>query len=431
VVMNFIEELRVRGLFQSVSDEAGLAEALGAGPITGYIGFDPTAASLHVGSLFQILLLLRLQRAGHRPIALVGGGTGLIGDPSGKSDERSMLSPERLAENLSGIRGQLSKYLDFNDSPTGAVLIDNAEWLGAIGLLEFLRDIGKHFSVNAMVQRDSVRNRLEQREHGISYTEFSYMLLQSYDFLALRDRYGCRLQLGGSDQWGNIVSGVDLVRRLRNEDVYGLTTPLLTRSDGKKFGKSEAGNVWLDPALTSPYEFYQFWLNTSDDDVERYLLALTLEPVEVIAEAVAAHRADSAKRGAQRMLAASVTRFVHGDEALASAQRTTELLFQGGDLRALAADELAAAFKSAPSHSIVRSALGTPEAGFVKVLADAGLFKSRSEARSFVAQGGASVNGVAVSDVQRVLTADDLLHGGFIALRKGRKSWHVVRVTDG
>ncbi len=342
-----------------------------------------------------------------------------------------MLSPERLAENLSGIRGQLSKYLDFNDSPTGAVLIDNAEWLGAIGLLEFLRDIGKHFSVNAMVQRDSVRNRLEQREHGISYTEFSYMLLQSYDFLALRDRFGCRLQLGGSDQWGNIVSGVDLVRRLRNEEVFGLTTPLLTRSDGKKFGKSEAGNVWLDPALTSPYEFYQFWLNTSDDDVERYLLALTLEPVEVIAEAVTAHKLDPAKRGAQRMLAASVTRFVHGDEALASAQRTTELLFQGGDLRTLAADELAAAFKSAPNHSIARSALGTPEAGFVKVLADAGLFKSRGEARSFVAQGGASVNGVAVSDVQRVLTADDLLHGGFIALRKGRKSWHVVRVTDG
>ena len=429
--MNFIEELRARGLFQAASDEAVLAEALGAGAVTGYIGFDPTAASLHVGSLFQILLLLRLQRAGHRPIALVGGATGLIGDPSGKSDERAMLSPERLAENLSGIRGQLSKYLDFDGGATGAVLVDNAEWLGSIGLLEFLRDIGKHFSVNAMVQRDSVRNRLEQREHGISYTEFSYMLLQSYDFLALHDRFGCRLQLGGSDQWGNIVSGVDLVRRLRNTEVFGLTTPLLTRSDGKKFGKSEAGNVWLDPALTSPYEFYQFWLNASDDDVERYLLALTLEPIDGVAAAVGEHRAEPAKRIAQRLLAASLTRFVHGADALASAQRTTDLLFQGGDLRALAADELAGAFKSAPNHALAKASLGTPEAGFVKVLADAGLFRSRSEARTFVGQGGASINGVAVSDVQRVLTLDDLLPGGFIALRKGRKSWHVVRITDG
>ncbi len=429
-MINFIEELRLRGLLQSISDEAGLVEALGAGPVTGYIGFDPTAASLHVGSLFQILLLRRLQVAGHRPIALVGGGTGLIGDPSGKSDERSMLSADRLAENLSGIRGQLGKYLDF-EGTGGAVLIDNAEWLGAIGLLEFLRDIGKHFSVNAMVQRDSVRNRLEQREHGISYTEFSYMLLQSYDFLALHDRFGCRLQLGGSDQWGNIVSGVDLVRRLRGVEVFGLTTPLLTRSDGKKFGKSEAGNVWLDPALTSPYEFYQFWLNTADDDVARYLLALTLEPAEVIAATVAAHQTDPAKRSAQRMLAAAVTRFVHGDDALASAQRTTELLFQGGDLRALGPDELSAAFKTAPSHAIPRSVLGTADAGFVKVLADAGLFKSRSEARNFVGQGGASINGVAVADVQRLLSTEDLLSGGFIALRKGRKSWHVVRVTDG
>jgi tyrosyl-tRNA synthetase len=429
--MNFIEELRARGSFQAASDEAGLASALGAGSVTGYIGFDPTAASLHVGSLYQILLLRRLQLAGHRPIALVGGGTGLIGDPSGKSDERAMLSPERLAENLAGIRGQLAKYLDFGDGPNGAVMVDNAEWLGSIGLLEFLRDVGKHFSVNAMVQRDSVRNRLEQREHGISYTEFSYMLLQAYDFLALHDRFGCALQLGGSDQWGNIVSGVDLVRRLRGKEVFGLTTPLLTRSDGKKFGKSEAGNVWLDPALTSPYEFFQFWLNTADADVEGYLLALTLEPVERVAETVAAHRADPAKRAAQKLLADSVTRFVHGGEALAGAQRTTEVLFRGGDLRGLPPDALAAIVKDAPNHGLDRAALGTPDAGFVKVLADAQLFKSRSEARTFVGQGGASINGVAVADVQRVLTADDVLPGGFIVLRKGRKSWHVVRVTGG
>lgn len=428
--MNLIEELRSRGLVNAVSDEAPLGALLGAGPVTGYIGFDPTAASLHVGGLFQIMLLARLQRAGHRPIALVGGGTGLIGDPSGKSAERSMLSNEKLAENLAGIRGQLSRYLDFNDSPTGAVMVDNADWLGKIGLLEFLRDVGKHFSVNAMVQRDSVRTRLEQREQGISYTEFSYMLLQAYDFLALHDRFGCRLQLGGSDQWGNILSGVDLVRRLRGVEVYGLTTPLLTRSDGKKFGKSEEGNVWLDPALTSPYEFFQFWLNVSDADVESYLLALTLEPTEAIKACAEAHRAEPQKRAAQEMLAASVTRFVHGDAALASAQRTTEVLFKGGDLRGLAPGDLAAAFKGAPSHEVPRAVLGTPDANFVKVLADAQLFRSRSEARSFVGQGGASINGVAVNDPQRTLTADDLLPGGFIALRKGRKSWHVVRVVE-
>ncbi len=429
--MNLIEELRGRGLVHAVSDEAALAEALTPGPVTGYIGFDPTAASLHVGSLMQILLLVRLQRAGHRPIAIAGGGTGLIGDPSGKSSERTMLTAEKLAENLAGIRAQLARYLDFNDGPTGAVLVDNAEWLGKIGLLEFLRDVGKHFSVNAMVQRDSVRTRLEQREQGISYTEFSYMLLQAYDFLALYDRYGCALQLGGSDQWGNILSGVDLVRRLRNGAAFGLTTPLLTRSDGKKFGKSEEGNVWLDPALTSPYEFYQFWLNAADADVENYLLALTLEPVEAIKACMEEHAAAPQKRLAQEMLAASATRFVHGPEALANAQRTTEVLFKGGDLRELAAVDLAAAFKGAPSHEVARSALGTPDAGFVKVLADAGLFKSRGEARSFVGQGGASINGVAVNDVQRVLGADDLLPGDFIALRKGRKSWHLVRVIDG
>ncbi len=429
--MNFIEELRARGLVHAVSEEAALAEALAAGPVTGYIGFDPTAASLHVGHLLQILTLVRLQRAGHRPIAIAGGGTGLIGDPSGKASERSMLTTEKLAENLAGIRAQLARHLDFNDSPTGAVMVDNAEWLGKIGLLEFLRDVGKHFSVNAMVQRDSVRTRLEQREQGISYTEFSYMLLQAYDFLALFDRFGCTLQLGGSDQWGNILSGVDLVRRLRNGSAYGVTTPLLTRSDGKKFGKSEEGNVWLDPALTSPYEFYQFWLNAADADVEKYLLALTLEPVDAIKACLAEHLAAPQKRLAQEMLAASVTRFVHGGEALANAQRTTEVLFKGGDLRELAAVDLAAAFKGAPSHEVARSLLGTPDAGFVKVLADAGLFKSRGEARSFVGQGGASINGVAVSDVQRVLVADDLLPGGFIALRKGRKSWHLVRVIEG
>ena len=269
----FLDDLRQRGLVHQMTSPA-LETILQGGRVTAYIGFDPTAASLHIGSLLPVTMLMRLQRAGHRPIAVVGGGTGLIGDPSGKAAERALLTPELLAVNLAGMRGQLERFLDFSGEHA-AVLVDNSEWLGPMRVMDFLRDIGKHFSINAMVARDSVRDRLENREQGISYTEFSYMLLQAYDFLALHDRFGCTLQLGGSDQWGNIVSGTDLIRRVRGAESYGLTQPLVLKSDGTKFGKSEQGNVWLDPGMTGPYSMYQFLLNTDDGDVVRYLKYFT------------------------------------------------------------------------------------------------------------------------------------------------------------
>ncbi|MEZ4408636.1 MAG: tyrosine--tRNA ligase [Polyangiales bacterium] len=422
--MDLIEELKARKSFHQCSDEEGLRRALSSGKVVGYIGFDPTAASLHLGSLVQIVLLDRLRRAGHTPIALVGGGTGLIGDPSGKSSERAMLSNEALDGYLAGIRSQLERYLD------GVTLVDNRAWLGSMGLIDFLRDVGKHFSVNAMVQRDSVKNRLEQREHGISYTEFSYMLLQAYDFLALHERHGCTLQMGGSDQWGNIVSGIDLVRRSRGAECFGLTVPLLTRADGGKFGKTEKGTVWLDPAMTSPYELYQFLVNSADADVEGYLLRLTFETLDTVREVMEAQAQDPGARAAQGLLADSLTRYVHGDEGLASAKRATAALFGEVDFEALSVSDQRSAFMGVPTSEIPRASLGTPDASLVAWLASTGLFKSKTEARTSVEKGAASVNKRPVTDVRRVLTGDDVLPSGFIVLRKGRKSYHALRVTD-
>lgn len=422
------EELSQRGMVHQASSP-DLWSHLRAGRVTGYVGFDPTAESLHVGSLMPVVALARLQRAGHRPIAVVGGGTGLIGDPSGKQSERTMLSSEKLKENLAGLRRQLERFLNFDSTDgTAAILVDNSDWLGPLHLLDFLRDVGKHFSVNAMIARDSVKTRLEGREQGISYTEFSYMLLQAYDFLALHDRFGCTLQMGGSDQWGNIVSGIDLVRRVRGAETYGLTFPLITRADGQKFGKSEKGNVWLDPALTSPYDFYQFWLNTSDDDVERYLLFLTLLSANTVRETLEASRANPGARLAQRTLAESVTTFVHGKDALIRAQRTTEVLFQGGDWLSLTPEDLADAFRNAPATELPRAALDTPACGLVGLLADSGLYPSRSQARTGVTNGGVSVNNVTVTDPARIISSADLLPGGFVVLRKGRKHYHVLRL---
>jgi tyrosyl-tRNA synthetase len=421
-----IDDLKARGLIHQISDEGALRAALQRGAVTGYIGFDPTASSLHVGSLLQITMLVRLARAGHRPIAVVGGATGLIGDPSGKSAERTLLTREALDENLAGIRGQLARYLDFDGG--AALLVDNASWFRDLNVLDFLRDVGKHFSVNAMIARDTVRDRLEKREQGISYTEFSYMLLQAYDFLALHDRYGCALQIGGSDQWGNIVSGMDLIRRVRGAEAFALTTPLVTRADGVKFGKTESGTVWLDPARTSAYELYQFFINTADADVAKLLHYLTFEPLESIADALAQHTADPGRRAPQRLLAESVTRFVHGPEGLARALKTTEVLFGGGDWSELSHAELDAALRAAPSHSITRAELGAP---LVELSAGEGrLFKSRGEARGFIEKGGVSLNNVVVKDPRRALTVEDLLGGVFAVLRKGKRSYHVVRVSD-
>jgi tyrosyl-tRNA synthetase len=427
---DFLNELEQRGLVHQVSAPE-LAEALRTRPVVGYAGFDPTADTLHIGSLLPLMTLVRFQRAGHRPIGLLGGGTGLIGDPSGRESERTLLSREQVEQNVAGIRRQIERFLDLN-GPGAARVVNNADWLCELNLIDFLRDIGKHFSVNQMIVRDSVRARLETREQGLSYTEFSYMLLQAYDFLALHDRFGCTLQLGGSDQWGNILSGADLIRRLRGAAAYGLTMPLLTRADGKKFGKSEQGNIWLDPRRTSPYHFYQYWLNTADADVVPYLKMLTLLPLETLREAAEAAARAPEQRAGQRLLAEELTRLVHGPEALERAQRTTAVLFsRDADFRQLSAEELAEAFQGAPTSRVDPAALGTPAAGLIAVLADAGLYPSRGQARKDLPNGSVSVNHVTVRDVNHVLTAGDVLPGGFIILQKGRKHYHVLRVAGG
>ncbi len=423
---DFLSDLEQRGLVHQVSAPQ-LADLLRTTRVTAYIGFDPTADSLHIGSLLPLLTLMRFQRAGHRPIGLIGGGTGLIGDPSGRESERTLLAREQLARNLAGIRAQVARFLDC--SPGDALLADNAEWLCTLPLLDFLRDIGKHFSVNQMIARESVRMRLETREQGISFTEFTYMLLQAYDFLALFDRHGCTLQMGGSDQWGNIVSGSDLIRRLRGAETYGLTMPLVTRTDGKKFGKSEEGNIWLDAGRTSPYQFYQFWLNADDADVVRYLNYFTFLPRAEIADAARAVTEAPERRAAQQLLAAEVTALVHGPDALARARRASEVLFRkGADYRELSAQELDEAFHGAPRTCVDRSSLATPQAGLIAVLAQTGLYASRSAARKEMAASGVSVNNVTITDSDYVLSEKDLLPGGFVILRKGKKHYHVLQV---
>ena len=426
---DFLQDLEQRQLIHQVSAPA-LANLLRYERVIAYTGFDPTADSLHVGSLAQLVNLMRFQKAGHRPIGLVGGGTGLIGDPSGREDERTLLTSEQLEANLAGIRKQVERFLDLGDD--AALLVNNAEWLCELDLVGFLRDIGKHFSVNQMVMRDSVRMRLETREHGLSFTEFSYMLLQAYDFLALHDRYGCKLQMGGSDQWGNILSGADLIRRLRGVEAYGLTIPLITRSDGKKFGKSEEGNVWMDERRTSPYQFYQFWLNTDDGDAIRYLNTFTFLPVAQIREIAEALAQAPEKREAQSVLADEVTRMVHGDAALERARRATAVLFgRDSDYHELSEQELSEAFHGAPTSHLPAEVLGTPEAGLVAVVADAGLYPSRGRARKDVPAGALRVNNVPIRDADYVLTKADLLPGGFVILRKGKKHYHVLRVAAG
>jgi tyrosyl-tRNA synthetase len=425
---DFLADLQQRELVQQVSAPE-VSDLLRDERMTGYIGFDPTADSLHVGSLLPLMTLLRFQRAGHRPIGLIGGGTGLIGDPSGRESERSLLDREQLERNLTGIRRQVERFLDLSSD---AIVVDNAEWLGALNLIDFLRDIGKHFSVNQMIARESVRVRLETREQGISFTEFTYMLLQAYDFLALFDRFGCRLQMGGSDQWGNILSGSDLIRRLRGVETYGLTMPLVTRADGRKFGKSEEGNVWLDARRTSPYQFFQFWINVDDADVIRYLKYFTLLPLAKIEELQRETHAAPEKRAAQRVLAEEVARLVHGPEALARAARASAVLFcKDADYRQLTAQELAEAFHGAPSTALDPAVLGTAEAGLIALLAQVGLYSSRSMARKDLPGGAITVNNSPVRDLDRVLSKDDLLPGGFIILRKGKKHHHVLRVRPG
>jgi tyrosyl-tRNA synthetase len=421
--MGAFEELSWRGLVQQTTAE-NMGEVL-AKPLTVYSGFDPSAASLHAGNLVPLMMLTHLRRAGHQVLPLVGGATGMIGDPSGKTSERQLLDSERLTENTGKIRAQIERFFG-NDEGPAARIVDNLDWLGEVRLLDFLRDIGKHFAVNQMIQRDSVKQRFESREAGISYTEFSYMLLQAYDFYELHRRHGCRMQIGASDQWGNIVSGVDLVRRLAGDTVYGLTSPLLTDSTGKKYGKSEKGAVYLDPALTSPYAFYQFWLNTEDVNVGRFLRWLTVRPRE---EIEAFEAALGAERHGQRALAEDLTRRVHGEAELARVLRATAALFGGGDLREIGGDILDEALAAAPSITVPRARFEGEGALVVDLLAEVGACPSKSDARRQLGAGGIAVNGVPLgtSSVETRVKAADLIDGRLLVLRRGKRNNYVIR----
>jgi tyrosyl-tRNA synthetase len=431
-VNTLIDDLQWRGLLHQATDMEGLSELLDGGAVSAYIGFDPTADSLHVGSLQQMCLLRRLQEAGHRPIALVGGGTGMIGDPSFKSEERHLLDAETLGRNREGIRAQLGRFLHFAGAeisgevePTSAVLADNFDWLGQVGLLEFLRDVGKLFSVNDMVRKDSVRSRLEGRDQGMSFTEFSYMLLQSWDFLQLFDRYGCRLQLGGSDQWGNITEGVDLVRRMRSEQVFGLTSPLVTKADGTKFGKTETGTVWLSAERTSPYEFFQFWLRSGDSEVGSYLRRFTFLDRERIEELDAAVAEHPERRKAQRVLAREITTMVHGAEETSRVEHAAAVLFTEG-VTALDFATLAGALADAPTTVVTAGELaaGLP---LVDALVRSGLASSKTNARQLIGSGAVWVNNQR-AEGEVSIEAAAALHGRWILLRRGRANQAVLLV---
>ncbi|MBW3618729.1 MAG: tyrosine--tRNA ligase [Actinobacteria bacterium] len=422
---NPIDVLRARGFVQDVTDEDGLRELFATEQVTYYVGFDPTAPSLHVGNLVGMMAMSWLQRLGHRPIAIAGGATGRIGDPSGRDEERQLLDEEQLQRNLSGIRAQLSHVIDLS-SPERGLLLDNHEWLGVISFLDFLRDVGKHFSVNAMISRESVKKRLEEREQGISFTEFSYQLLQAYDFAHLFEAEGCRLQGGGSDQWGNIVAGIDLTRRLQGGEAFGLVWPLVERSDGRKMGKSAEGAVWLDPERTSPYAYYQWFLNLPDADVIRFLKLFTYLELEEIAELESQLERDPAGRLAQRRLAEEATRIMHGDDGVAAARQATDALFGTDRFAGIDDRVLADAFDAAPSADLDRAAL-VDGIGLLEVMTAVGAARSNGEARRLVDQGGVRLNNVPVDDPTRTLGPDDLAGESTLVLRVGKKRYFLAR----
>jgi tyrosyl-tRNA synthetase len=422
---NLVEELRWRGLIYDVAE--GAEEVLAKEKVTGYIGFDPTADSLHVGSLLPIMVLVHMQRHGHTPIPLVGGGTGMIGDPSGKATERQLLSEEQLAHNQAGIRAQLAHFLAFEGVDNPAIMLNNLDWLKPLSLIGFLRDIGKHFTVNYMTAKDSVKTRLASDE-GLSFTEFSYMLLQSYDFLAMYRSHGCTFQFGGSDQWGNITAGMELIRRVENGKAYGLTVPLVTTASGVKFGKTEEGTVWLDAARTSPFRFYQYWLNTSDDDVIGYLKFFTLLGPEEVGALEQALIDAPERREAQRRLAEEVTRAVHGEEGLASALGATEVLFGDGDVSGFGAGELLDIFAEVPSSDIPASEFAGEGMPIADLLVRCGLESGKKRARTLVESGGAYLNGQRLDDPQATIPLSAAIDGAVIVLRKGRRTHHLVRV---
>jgi tyrosyl-tRNA synthetase len=423
--MNLFDEFEWRGMISEATPE--LREVLAKEKLTAYIGFDPSAPSLHVGSLLPIMGLARLQRFGHTPIAIAGGGTGLIGDPSGKTKERLLLNPDQVEENLIGIKEQLSRFLDFDAKENPALIINNAEWLAPITMMEFLRDVGKYFTVNNLLGKEAIKRRLETEE-GISFTEFSYPLLQAYDYLVLYDRHKCTLQMGGSDQWGNILAGIDLIRRLRGARTHGLVFPLVTSSSGVKFGKTEAGAVWLDANLTSPYRFYQFWLNTDDRDVIAYLKFFTWLSQSEVEELEESVRTEPETREAQKELAHHVTALLHGETALANALRASEVLF-GKEISGLSVNEILDIFADVPSTELDESKLGSDGFTLGDALVLSGLAPSKGEAKRLVQGGGVAVNNVRADDARKTISASEFIDGKVLVLRKGAKHYHLIRIT--
>jgi tyrosyl-tRNA synthetase len=423
-----LSDLRWRGLIQQTTDDANLAGWLDAAPRTLYCGFDPTADSLHVGHLMGVMTLRRFQRAGHRPIALVGGATGMIGDPSGKSEERNLLSLDVLRANVAATEAQMRSFLDFS-GPTAAIVVNNYDWMSRFGYLDFLRDVGKHFPVNVMLAKDSVKARLERTDSGLSYTEFSYMLLQAYDFVYLADERDCRVQAGGSDQWGNITAGIDLARRLRGTQLHGITWPLLTKSDGSKMGKTESGAVWLSPVRTSPYQFYQYWINIEDADAGKCLRFLTELRHEEIESLDAARASNPGARESQRRLAEEITRLVHGESGLVAARRATEIFF-GAEIDKLTDAQLVEIFADVPSKTLPRSRLDGGGLNVIDAFVEAGLAKTKSESRRTIEQGGANVNNRRVESIDRALTAADLASETVMVLRSGRKKYALLRFPN-
>jgi len=425
-MFDIIADLKTRGLVYQSTDEQQLSEWLAEKPRTLYIGFDPTADSMHVGHMMALMNLRRFQQAGHRPIALVGGATGMIGDPSGKSEERNLLDEEQLRVNSELMKQQMSRFLDFDEGDQSAQLVNNLDWMRDFPTLDFLRDIGKNFPVNVMLSKESVKNRLSESEAGLSFTEFSYMVLQAYDFVHLNAEYDCGLQAGGSDQWGNITAGIDLGRRMRSVQLHGLTSPLLTKADGTKMGKTESGAIWLSAERTSPYKFYQYWINLADDDAGaclRMLTELTLEEIEKLDQS----RQDQPQaRESQRAIADQLTLLVHGSEGLASAARASEILF-GAEIADLDDAQLLDVFSDVPSHEMSADQLSGGTLQLVDSLVETGLCQSKTDARRAIEQGGAYINNRRVDGVDRMLTTDDLVSASVIVIRRGKKKYALLK----
>ncbi|HOB97224.1 MAG TPA: tyrosine--tRNA ligase [Verrucomicrobiota bacterium] len=427
--MNILDDLKWRGLWADCTDEAELSKRLASGPIVLYCGFDPTADSLHAGNLVPLIALRRFQIFGHHPIALAGGATGSIGDPSGRTQERQLLNADVLARNIACVKQQLRRLLDFDSPVNPARLLDNNDWTAPVSYLDFLREVGKHFSINMMVSKESVRARMEDRECGISYTEFSYMLLQAFDFYHLCKERTCELQIGGSDQWGNITAGTDLIRKKLARSAFGLTLPLITNADGSKFGKTVAGAVWLDPKRTSAYRFYQFWIRTDDRDVIRYLKYFTFLSHEEINDLDRQHLEKPEARMAHRALAKAVTDMIHGPTATQEAQRASEILF-GGDLEGVSESTFNEIVGEVPTQTIQASRLAGPGLPLVEALVHAGLCPSKGQARKDLDGGGIYINNVREAGATRALTAGDLLFGKHLLLRKGKRNYVVLSVIN-